>query len=132
MVSYARIKRQRPHAAPAPCSRPCLSAEAPAEPRGRGLAGHDLRPMRLQRELQYGRERGMKAEEEDDREQYELQLVPGFIHSQIPEGRISSLDGHVVLFFVPVSSDGSSLTRAKPRDIVALCLPADANSAYFQ
>ena len=85
MMSYARIMRQRLHAATAPAPAP-PPAEPVDRPRNAAQGGENRRPMRLQRELQYRRQRDDEAEEEDDRERVSHSFSPDLSTAKSPRG----------------------------------------------
>ena len=115
MMSYARIKRQRRHAARRLRPGRLRPRRPPRRRRNAAQGGDDRRPMRLQREFQDRRERGDEAEEEDDRERMSHSFSPDLSTAKSPKGWISSLDGDNVPFLFCVKRQTDSDLRQAVR-----------------
>ena len=79
VVSYAKVKRQRARRG-AP-----LAAGAGARGGTPPQGGNDRRPMRLQSELEDGRQRDQQADEENDRKRVSHSFSPDLSTAKVPE-----------------------------------------------
>jgi hypothetical protein len=87
--------------------------------------------MRLQRELQYGGERGDEAEEDDDRERVSHSLSPDLSTAESPKRHLAPWKGTMFPFCSPVKRQMEPEAGQAVRHL-RIFLRAAANSAHFQ